>query len=127
MKFSFRAAAALSLTGLETSRPDVFSDVNANSPSLNALRDRVTVELTSDLAIMQSEMEVVASDGRTFRASHDAGIPSQDRIAQGNRILEKFHALADPVLGRDRSESIAAVVARLEHLKHVCDLMQLCV
>ena len=127
MKFSFRAAAALSLSGLETSRPDVFSDVNANSPSLNALRDRVTVELTSDLAIMQSEMEVFTSDEQTFRASHDAGIPSQDRIAQGNRILEKFHALADPVLGRDRSERIAAQVARLEHLKDVGDLMQLCV
>jgi hypothetical protein len=76
---------------------------------------------------MQSEMEVFTSDEQTFRASHDAGIPAQDRIAQGNRILEKFHALADPVLGRDRSERIAAQVARLEHLKDVGDLMQLCV
>jgi 2-methylcitrate dehydratase PrpD len=127
MKFSFRAAAALSLTGLETSRPDVFSDANANSPPLNSIRDRVAVELTSDFSVMQSEMEVLTSDGRTLHARHDSGIPTKDRAAQGTRILEKFHALVEPVLGRDRSEEIAAQVAGFEHLKHVGDLMRLCV
>jgi hypothetical protein len=76
---------------------------------------------------MQSEMEVLTSDGRTLHARHDSGIPTKDRAAQGTRILEKFHALVEPVLGRDRSEEIAAQVAGFEHLKHVGDLMRLCV
>jgi hypothetical protein len=43
---------------METSRPDVFSDANAQSSALNDLRAKVAVELTPELALTESEMEV---------------------------------------------------------------------
>jgi 2-methylcitrate dehydratase PrpD len=116
MKFSLRATAALSLAGMETSRPDVFSDVNARSPALNELRAKVAVELMPDLALTESEMAVELHNGRKFSARRDCGVPMKDRVEQGRRVSEKFHALAAPVLGRDRSDLLASLVEKFETL-----------
>jgi 2-methylcitrate dehydratase PrpD len=126
-KFSLRATAAFALTGLETFRPEVFSDANANSTYLNALRDKVSVELTPDLGLTVSEMEVELVGGRILRTRHDSGIPMNDRTTQGTRVADKFHALVAPILGKDRSGRIAATVGRLETLPHLGSLMRLCV
>jgi 2-methylcitrate dehydratase PrpD len=125
-KFSLRATAAFALAGIETSRPDVFSDENAASQPLNAIREKVTVELTSDLALAESEMEIEFDNGQMLRARHDSGIPMKDRAAQGRRVAEKFHALVGPVLGSDRSRLIEARVERFEELPHLRDLIRLC-
>jgi len=126
-KFSLRAATAFALAGLETSRPDAFSDANANSPRLNAIRDKVVVELTGDLALTECGISVEAGNGQMLHARHDAGFPMKDRAAQGRRVTDKFHALVAPVLGRERSEAIATEVSRLEEMSDVGDLMRLCV
>jgi 2-methylcitrate dehydratase PrpD len=125
-KFSLRATAAFSLAGMETSRPDAFSDANAKSPAFNALRNKVAVELIPSLSLTESEMDVDLRSGRTLRARHDSGAPIRDRAAQGARVTHKFHALVGPILGRDRSEHISAQVARLEELSDVGGLMRLC-
>jgi 2-methylcitrate dehydratase PrpD len=114
MKFSLRATAALSLAGMETSRPDVFNDVNAQSPALNRLRAKIAVELTPDLALAESEMHVELHDGRRFSARQDCGIPMKDRAEQGRRVADKFQALAAPVLGRNRSDLLVSLVEKLE-------------
>ena len=114
MKFSLRATAALSLAGMETSRPDVFNDVNAKSPALNRLRAKIAVELTPDFALAESEMHVELHDGRRFSARRDCGIPMKDRAEQGRRVADKFQALATPVVGRNRSDLLASLVEKLE-------------
>jgi 2-methylcitrate dehydratase PrpD len=114
MKFSLRATAALSLAGMETSRPDVFNDVNAQSPALNRLRAKIAVELTPDFALAESEMHVELHDGRRFSARRDCGIPMKDRAEQGRRVADKFQALATPVVGRNRSDLLASLVEKLE-------------
>jgi len=126
MKFSLRATTALSLAGMETSRPAVFCDANARSPALNAIRSKVAVELSPDLALTESEVEVQLHDGRDFGARQDCGIPMKDREEQGRRVAEKFHCLVDPVLGRSRSGQLASLVDRLETLPSASAIMGAC-
>jgi 2-methylcitrate dehydratase PrpD len=126
MKFSLRGTAALSLAGMETSRPDVFSDANAQSPALNDLRAKVAVELTPDLALTESVMEVELHNGRRFSARQDCGIPMKDCEEQGRRVAAKFHCLADPVLGRSGSDQLGSFVSQLESLPEVNSMMNAC-
>ena len=55
-------------------------------------------------------------DGRVVRASHDAGIPSADIAAQGERLAAKFDALAGPVLGAARARELRERVLGLDRL-----------
>lgn len=114
LKFSLRATAALSLAGLETSRPDAFSDENARSPALNGLREKVAVDLTPDLALTECEMDVELHNGQKLTARKDCGIPIKDRAEQGRRVADKFHALAAPVLGRGRTDLLTSLVEKME-------------
>ena len=126
-KFSLRAAAAFALAGVDTSRPAAFSNANANSPPLKAIRDKVAVELTPDLALTESEMEIDVDGGEMLREQHDSGMPMEDCEAQGRRVASKFQSLVAPILGSDRSRSIAARVSGLELLSDLGDLMRLCI
>jgi hypothetical protein len=126
LKFSLRGTTALALAGLETSRPDVFSDDNAVAESVVRLRDKVAVDLAPDLALTMCEMEIELDDRRTWTTIHDAGMPTQDCAEQGRRVADKFHALVAPVLGRSRSDLIATEVGRLETLPRVDALMAAC-
>lgn len=61
-----------------------------------------------------ARVRLVLRDGRVLesdwmRPRWDAEDPPRDA-----ELVEKFHALADPVLGRDRAEAIASVIDRLE-------------
>ena len=125
-KFSLHATAAFSLAGLDTSRPEVFSDTNARSPVLSRLRDKVTVQLTPDLVLTESEVEAELHSGKKIHARRDAGIPMKDRAAQGRRVAEKFHSLVDPIAGKIRSERIHLQVSQLEELPDIASLMALC-
>ena len=53
-------------------------------------------------------------DGRGVRASHDAGIPSADMAAQGERLAAKFDALAEPVLGAARTRELRQAIDGLD-------------
>jgi len=54
-----------------------------------------------------------------FKASHDAGIPSADIAAQGERLVAKFDALAEPVLGAARARELRATILSLDTLGDV--------
>jgi 2-methylcitrate dehydratase PrpD len=127
MKFSLRATAAMSLAGMETSRPDAFSNMNAQSPTLNGLRGKIAIELTPDLALAETEMVVELRDGRRFNARQDCGVPMKDRAEQGRRVADKFRALAIPVLGRERSDLLVSLVGKFETLPAISHIMSACI
>ena len=56
------------------------------------------------------------ADGSVLRASHDAGVPSADIAAQGERLAAKFDALAEPVLGAARARELRRAIERLDTL-----------
>src|ERR1051325_2456675 len=101
-KFSLRQPVAMALSGVDTASLGAYSAATANDPALVALRQKVNLDFQDGWAQAAAEIEVALSDGRVLRAAHDAGVPSADISAQGERLAAKFATLAEPVLGAAR-------------------------
>ncbi|MEQ1888292.1 MAG: MmgE/PrpD family protein [Alphaproteobacteria bacterium] len=121
-KFSLRATTAFALTGLDTAGIDTFSDENANRPDVVSLRDRVTVEAHNKSDPQESEVIIDMLDGRSFALSANVGLPARDLNAQWEKLTDKFHAIADPVIGKGRAVELAAAIRNLESLNNFADL-----
>jgi 2-methylcitrate dehydratase PrpD len=124
-KFSLRLTTALALAGVDTARLETYSETSAKDPALVALRDKVRVEFQSGWPHTRAELKVVLADGRTLEAAHDSGVPEQDLGRQGARLGAKFIALAEPLLGTERTRALATALASLESLP-VGELTRLC-
>lgn len=124
-KFSLRQTVAMALAGIDTARLDAYSAATATDPALVALRERVALDFRDDCAEAAAELAVTLRDGRTLRASHDAGIPSADIAEQGARLAGKFDALAIPVIGAARARELQAAIAGLDDLADTAALARL--
>jgi len=60
------------------------------------LREKLALDFHDGWPQAAAELEVALVDGRVLKATHDAGIPSADIAAQGERLAAKFDALAEP-------------------------------
>src|SRR5207302_798339 len=105
-KFSLRQTVAMALAGIDTASLGAYSAATATDPALVALRDMVVLDFQDGWPQAAAEIEVALGDGRVLRAGHDAGIPSADIAAQGERLAAKFDALAEPVLGAARAREL---------------------
>src|SRR5687767_14717396 len=92
----------------------MYNDEHVGSATLSAMREKVTVELIAGWPKMQTEVIVALSDGRTLRATHDAGLPPDDYLREGDRLRAKFKRLAAPVIGGARAATIIELVGTLE-------------
>jgi 2-methylcitrate dehydratase PrpD len=126
-KFSLRLTTAMALAGVDTARLEVFSEDNARNPALAALRDKVNVEFLPNWPHTRAELEVTLADGRVLQAAHDSGVPEADLEQQGRRLEQKFASLAEPVLGRQRADALAAAATSLDERTRLRDLAGLCV
>jgi 2-methylcitrate dehydratase PrpD len=115
-KFSLRQTVAMALAGVDTASLAAYSPATANDPGLVALRDKVSLDFQDGWPQAAAEIEVALSDGTVLRARHDAGIPSTDIAAQGERLGEKFDALAEPVLGVARARELRRAIDSLDTL-----------
>jgi 2-methylcitrate dehydratase PrpD len=123
-KFSLRATVALGFLGADTSQLETFTDERMRSAELVAMRDRVTVAPTPGTPPTATPVRVRTRDGRELRAVCDVGEPAADLADQGRRLEAKFAALAAPVVGGDRADELAALVARIETLPSVAALVE---
>jgi 2-methylcitrate dehydratase PrpD len=124
-KFSLRQTVAMALAGVDTASLEAYSAATANDPALVALRDKVVLDFRDNWPPAAAEIAVTLADGRVVRASHDAGLPSADIAAQGERLLAKFEALATPVLGAARTRELHAAIVGLDALADVGTLGRL--
>jgi 2-methylcitrate dehydratase PrpD len=125
-KFSLRLTTAMALAGVDTSGLGSYSEQTATNPRLVALRDKVEFDFSTGQPNTLAELELVLTDGRTVRATHDAGIPATDIAEQGARLAEKFAALAAPVLGRAAAHDLMAEIGRFDALDDLRGLMRWC-
>jgi hypothetical protein len=72
----------------------------------------------------KAEVTIATSDGKSFSASHDAGVADADLRRQGNKLERKFDALVEPVLGA-RSTELRGALAAFEGVGSVADVMKL--
>src|SRR5438067_3327354 len=118
-KFSLRQTVAMALSGLDTASLGAYSPATATEPALVQLRDKLTLDFHDGWPQAAAELEVALSDGRVLKASHDAGIPSADIAAQGERLATKFDALAEPALGARRTRELRAAILGLDALADI--------
>jgi 2-methylcitrate dehydratase PrpD len=126
-KFSLRMTTAMALAGVETGRLDSYSEANAADPTLNSLREKISIDFQSGWPHTKAEMEIETTDGARFTATHDAGVPAADVLEQGKRLEQKFHALVDPILGAARAREIVGLVGRFDNLADTRALAKACV
>ena len=115
-KFSLRQTVAMALGRMDTASLDAYSPATANDPRLMALRDKVRLDFQDCWPQAAAEIEVALTDGSVWRASHDAGVPSADMAAQGERLAAKFDALAEPILGAARARELRRAIEGLDAL-----------
>jgi hypothetical protein len=115
----------MALGGLDTASLGAYSAATATDPALVALRQRVEFDFRDDCPEAAAELAVTLLDGRVVKASHDAGVPSSDIAAQGERLAAKFDALAGPVLGPARARELRQAIDRLDSLPDAGEVARL--
>ncbi|MCP5180377.1 MAG: MmgE/PrpD family protein [Pseudomonadales bacterium] len=103
-KFSLRFTAAMAMAGEDTAGIDAYTDELVARPELVALRDRVDV-IAWDTPHPETRVRMLVR-GDWLEEQCNVGIPMTDLSAQWQRLATKFHALADPVVGRVRADAI---------------------
>ena len=126
-KFSLRQNVAMALSGVDTASLGAYSAATATDPTLVRLREKLVLDFHDGWPQAAAELEVALTDGRVLKAKHDAGIPSADIAAQGERLAAKFDALAEPVLGAAHSRELRAAILGLDSLADMSALTKLAV
>ncbi len=112
-KFSLRFTAAMALAGRETSGIQTYTDELTRDPQLVALRDKVSVVAWPN-ARAESRVRIHIGE-HSFETETNVGIPLIDLDAQWNKLIGKFHALVDPILGRAVASRLAETCRHLEN------------
>jgi 2-methylcitrate dehydratase PrpD len=114
-KFSLRFTQALALAGEDTASIALFTDELTQRPDLAGLCERVTVHAHAR-SRPETRVRIHTNAGTTLDAEANVAIPAADLDAQWQRLTEKFHVLAAPVLGRRAAEAVEDLCRRLPDL-----------
>ena len=107
----------------------ILVDQRERDPRVAEMFERVT--LVADPALGESRaahpaiVEVVATDGRTYRRRTDFSRGSRENPMSDAQIRAKFFDLAGRRIGPERARGVAELVADLENLPNVGVLMEL--
>ncbi len=125
IKFSIRHLAAMALGGEDTAALGTYSDEMANRPVYRDGSRRVSID-TKPLPQEHrhgAAVAIVLKDGRELLTETNVGIPARDVAAQGEKLRAKFHSLAEPVVGRNRTGEALRLIERFETLDSLKPLM----
>ena len=126
MKFSIRHLAGMALDGADTAALGTYSEANALSPRYIAIRERITLDTKpiDGQARHGANVTIELNDGRTLKAAENVGIPAKDVVDQERKLVAKFQALAEPVIGRARTKTALELIQRFETLPNLKGLME---
>jgi 2-methylcitrate dehydratase PrpD len=120
-KFSVYFAAALAIV-VGTAGIRDFSDVNAQNPTIAALRDRVTATVDPTLKEEQVRATIVLKDGRRLEKFIEHVVGSVERPLSDADLERKFLGLADGVLPESQAQDLIARCWAVEGLRSAADL-----
>ncbi len=123
-KFSVTFACAIALLDGQASEAQ-FSDEAVMRPDVRALMARIEVVPDADVPHTQAGATAVTGDGTTVETwvDHARGTPG-NRLTD-DELRDKFHGLADDVLGRDRAERLADAAFSLKDTGDVEGMLDL--
>jgi len=122
-KFSLRFTLALALAGEDTASINLYTDALTSRKDLIALRDRVQV-LAHDQPRPETCVRIRTVDGQSWSAEANVAIPATDLDTQWQRLAEKFHTLAGPVIGDRAAETVEDCCRRLTDLPDPSQLIR---
>ena len=116
----------MALAGEDTAALGTYSDANANDSRFVALRQRIKLDTKPDPKRHRhgASVSIELKDGRTLEFDHNVGVPAKDVALQGEKLEAKFHALAEPVIGRARTKTAIGLINRFEDLPNLKTLME---
>lgn len=126
IKFSIRHLAGMALDGADTAALGTYSDENAVNPRYSAIRERIKLDTQTrhGEARHGADVTIELNDGRTLKAEHNVGIPAKDVAEQERKLINKFHALAEPVIGRAKTKTALDAIMRFETLPNLKGFME---
>jgi 2-methylcitrate dehydratase PrpD len=126
IKFALSHLAGMALAGADTAALGTYSDENAIDPRYVAIRERIKLDTKPfpEGERHGAGVTIELVDGRRVEARHNVGIPAADVAAQEQKLVAKFHALAEPVIGRQRTKVALRHILRFEELPNLKGLME---
>ena len=124
-KFSLRFTAAMALSGRDTSGIDTYTDALTHDPALVALRDQVGSSPGPTRAPKRASRIGVGNDA--YETATNVGIPLTDLDAQWAKLIRKFHALVDPLLGGNERRDNWSKCAAISNTKTDLDAFWRCI
>ena len=108
-------------------QPNRFKD-----PKIWKFLEKIKVERNAELSALYpgavaNIVHVELADGRRLTKRVDYPMGHARNRLKDSQVEEKFHALVDPMLGRDRASKIVEIAWELDAAKNVDDLMDACV
>ena len=126
IKFALSHLAGMALAGADTAALGTSSDENANDPRFIEIRQRVKLapEPRDGRARHGADVTMQLNDGREIRVAYNVGIPATDVDAQEQKLVAKFNALVEPVIGRAKAKTALDMIMRFEQLPSLKGLME---
>lgn len=112
-KFSLRMTTAMSLAGLDTSDPGIFTDELVNNAEVRGWCDLVTVDASGNLPPSYARTVVRLNSGAVLAAEDNPDSPQTDLARQRSRLLGKFRALIAPKFGDEGAANLAHSILEL--------------
>lgn len=126
IKFAIRHLSGMALAGEDTAALGTYSDQNALDKRFVALRERIKLDTKPDPKRHRhgASVSIELKDGRMLTTEFNVGVPAKDVVAQGEKLEAKFHALAEPVIGRAKTKTAIGLINRFESLPNLKTLME---
>jgi 2-methylcitrate dehydratase PrpD len=120
-KFSvFHSCAVALLFGAAGEKE--YSDEMVRDPKVVALRDKVNATVDKSLRDDEVHARVTLKDGRVLTKYVAHAIGSKEVPMTNEQLEEKFHVLADDVIGNERASRLLALAWSIEGLKDASEI-----
>lgn len=113
-KFSLAHNVSLGLLDKADGSLELYQDETFEVPGVSDLRKKVVVNGRQDFEKFFAEVVVTQKDGKVLRQDFDIGEPMRDLGEQQAKLEKKFRALATPLIGEDKVNSMVAAIGGLE-------------
>jgi 2-methylcitrate dehydratase PrpD len=122
--------AAMLSRGMVT--PESYAEENLGDPDMLSLMDKVTVKVDPEFekaypGRLGSQVRIVSKNGQSdeIRVENPKGSP--ERPMTEEELLMKFQNLSVPLLGRQNTDELAAMINRIDELPNLATLTKLLV
>lgn len=122
-KFSLAHNISLGLLDKADGSLELYQDESFEVEGAADLRKKVVVHGSAEIDKFYAKLVVTQKDGKVLHQDFDIGQPMADLNEQQAKLEKKFRALATPLIGAEKADSMVAAIAGLEQQAAVGGLL----